>query len=107
MTFAYTVRCTFDDPAVAERWLQWLADEHLRDVCAAGAQSAQVIKLDDDDDGKVVCEARYQFAGRSAFEQYERDHAPRLREEGLRKFPLELGLRYERSTGSVVRGVGR
>lgn len=97
--FLYTVACTFSDPAVAERWLAWMRQGHLRDVCVAGASSGEV----------VVChghppryEARYAFPSRAAFQAYERDHAPRLRAEGLERFPLELGLTYERGTGEVV-----
>ncbi len=100
--FSYTVRCTFDDPAVAERWVQWLGEEHLRDVCDAGAVDAEIVQFDaGGGSSKVICEARYHFADRAAFEKYERDHAPRLREEGLQKFPLERGLHYERFTGDV------
>ncbi len=97
--FAYTVRCEFDDPAVAQKWLRWLESEHLADVCAAGALGAEVIRLD----GKpVCCEVRYRFASREAFAAYERDHAPRLRAEGLKRFPPELGLRYTRTTGECL-----
>lgn len=97
--FAYTVACTFTNPDVADRWLDWLREEHLADVCAAGALDARAVRVDGD---AIRCEARYHFADRAAFEAYERDHAPRLREEGLEKFPLDLGLTYERSTGEVV-----
>ncbi len=100
--FAYTVRCEFDDPAVAERWARWIADEHLAEVCAAGAAGGDLVRLDGN---PPCCEVRYRFASREAFEAYERDHAPRLRSEGLAKFPLELGLRYERSTGEIALSV--
>ncbi|MEM7582754.1 MAG: DUF4286 family protein [Acidobacteriota bacterium] len=96
---AYTVACTFTDPAVAERWAAWLEDGHLEDVCAAGATRAVAVKLDGD---TIRYEARYRFASRAAFEAYERDHAPRLRAEGLAKFPLELGLTYERAVGEII-----
>ncbi len=96
---AYTVACTFDSEDVAERWLDWLRAGHLADVMAAGATAAYGVRLDG---SPVVCEARYRFASRAAFEAYERDHAPRLREEGLERFPLSLGLRYARSVGEVV-----
>ena len=96
--FAYTVRCEFDDPAVAQRWLAWMEREHLADVCAAGALRAEVVKFDGQ---PTCCEARYLFASRAAFQAYERDHAPRLRAEGLKRFPPELGLRYSRTTGEV------
>lgn len=96
---AYTVACTFTDPDVAERWADWLRDGHLADVCAAGAIDALAVKIDGE---SLRYEARYRFASRVAFEDYERDHAPRLRAEGLTKFPLELGLSYERSVGEIV-----
>ena len=96
---AYTVACTFTDPEVAERWADWLRDGHLADVCVAGAIDAQAVKIDGE---AIRYEARYRFASRSAFEAYERDHAPQLRAEGLQKFPLELGLTYERTVGEIV-----
>jgi hypothetical protein len=100
--FAYTVTCTFDDAAVADEWIAWLRDEHLRDVCEAGALDAQVARMDGEQEGKAIVQVRYHFADRDAFARYERDHAPRLREEGLKRFPLEQGLAYTRSTGEIV-----
>jgi hypothetical protein len=100
--FAYTVSCTFDDPKVAEEWIAWLRDEHLAEVCAAGALDAEVVRRDGASEGKTRCEVRYHFASRDAFAQYEREHAPSLRAEGLKRFAPERGLRYERSTGEVV-----
>ena len=101
---AYTVACTFTDPDVAEAWAAWLRDGHLADVCAAGALGAEAVRIDGDE---IRIEARYRFASRAAFTAYERDHAPRLRAEGLEKFPLELGLSYERTVGEVVATHGR
>lgn len=100
----YTVACTFTDPEVATRWLAWLEDGHLADVCAAGAESAEAVRMDGDsaNGDTVTYEARYVFPSRAAFEAYERDHAPRLRAEGLEKFPLDLGLTYRRSVGEAV-----
>jgi hypothetical protein len=97
--FAYTVHCTFEDEATALEWIAWLEVEHVADVIAAGALGGQVVRLDGD---PVRCEVRYRFADRAAFEAYEREHAPRLREEGLGRFPLERGLRYTRTTGEIV-----
>jgi len=100
--FSYTVACTFDDPAVAAEWIAWLRDEHLKDVCDAGALDAEVIRCDVATDSKSRCEVRYHFESKAAFDAYVRDHAPRLREEGLKRFPPERGLGYERATGEVV-----
>ncbi|MEM7227782.1 MAG: DUF4286 family protein [Planctomycetota bacterium] len=96
---AYTVRCRFDDPMVGAEWIAWLVREHLADVIAGGAIDATVVQLDGD---PLTCEVRYHFPTRAAFDRYERDHAPALREEGLKQFPLERGLHYERSVGEVM-----
>lgn len=103
MKIAYTVRCRFTDAAVAEKWLDWLRDGHLQDVCDAGAESAYAVRMDLEPGSTdaAVCEARYTFPSRNAFEIYEADHAPRLREEGLTLFPLDLGLSYARSLGEI------
>lgn len=94
---AYTVRIHV--PAALEgEWRAWI-DGHVREVIAAGALAAEVVRLDGAD---PVFEARYRFAGRDTFAAYERDHAPRLRAEGLARFGPERGVRYERSLGEVV-----
>lgn len=97
--FAYTVRCELDDPAVAEAWIAWMRDEHLREVIEAGAREAMLVRLDGE---PIACEARYVFESREAFERYEREEAPRLRRKGLEAFPLSRGLRYTRTTGAIV-----
>lgn len=108
--FAYTVRCEFASEDVAREWIEWLRSEHLRDVCEAGARDAEVVAVDAADGANnpreaasaVAVEVRYHFEDRDAFAKYERDHAPRLRAEGLKRFPPERGLIYARSTGEVV-----
>ena len=97
--FLYTVACEFDSADVARAWVDWLEREHLEDVCRAGAISAELTRVDGDD---LRYEVRYCFGDRSQFDTYEREEAPRLRAEGLRLFPLELGLRYSRSTRELI-----
>ncbi len=94
--FAYTVRCTAATREVADAFRTWLVDGHLRDVCDAGASRAEVVALDDG----LTLESRYTFDSRAAFEAYERDHAARLRAEGLALFPS--GVAFTRTTGDVV-----
>ena len=97
--FAYTVICTFEKAEVADAWTDWLRGGHLADVRAAGAIAAELVRLEGI---PIRLEARYRFASRQAFEDYERDHAPRLRAEGLERFPLALGLSYERTIGEIL-----
>ena len=95
----YTIAVTFPDEETAGRWLKWMRDGHAAEVLAGGATAAEVVRRD----GPVIeYEARYSFPSREAFDQYEREHAPRLRAEGLRHFPTEYGIHYHRSTGVVV-----
>jgi hypothetical protein len=101
--FSYTVSCEFDHSALRQEWIAWLREEHVHDVLAAGALDAEVVELDPpENEGRFLCEVRYRFADRAAFEAYERDHAPRLRAEGLTRFPPERGMRYQRRTGEIV-----
>ncbi len=96
---AYTVYTTFTDPALADRWLQWLRGGHIAEVLAGGAINAEIIELDGPG---CSFEVRYHFPSREAFAAYERDYAPRLRAEGWQLFPVEKGVTYRRMSGAVV-----
>jgi hypothetical protein len=98
-TLVYTVAVTFEDPALAEEWLRWLREGHIADVLAGGATDAEVIRWDGPG---LSYEVRYHFPSRDAFERYEKDHAPRLRAEGLQRFPVERGVTYRRQVGLVA-----
>lgn len=97
---AYTVSCSIADEEKVTAWLGWLRGGHIREVLAGGAESAQIVRLDGGP--PVVCEVRYVFPGRVAYDAYIRDHAPRLREEGLKKFPPGAGFSYSRSVGEIA-----
>ncbi len=102
--FRYTVGCTFSPQAVHsgidEKWLSWLRQGHIQDVIDGGAQGGEVVAMDCDEGRQY--EVRYFFPDRAAFEKYQQLHAPQLRDEGLKKFPLELGLAYHRTTGQML-----
>lgn len=101
--YAYTVTVTFTGPQQAGLsldWLEWMRSSHLADVCAAGARQAILVQRDDTP--HPTFEARYLFESRGSFDRYLDLHAPRLRREGLEKFPVENGIQYARSTGTVL-----
>ena len=99
MTYRYTVRAFFEDEIVAEEWVRWLQDGHCREVLDGGARRAEILKIEDVGNG---FEVRYDFQDKASFEHYERTHAPRLREEGLTRFPTDRGITYERACGCVI-----
>ena len=80
------------------RAIAWLRDGHARELLDAGATSAEILRLEGEE---IRCEVHYRFPSRAAFETYEREHAPRLRAEGLERFPPALGLRYARRSGEL------
>jgi hypothetical protein len=94
----YEVSAIINDEETARRWTRWIVDEHIADVIAAGAQAGRLIQLDDTPRTYVV---QYEFASRGSLEQYLREHAPRLREEGARRFGATEVV-YTRRTGSVI-----
>jgi len=96
---AYTVTCEFDDANLAAEWEHWLREKHVADVIAAGALNGEVVRLE----GTAVrLECRYHFASREAFAKYQREHAPRLRADGLARVPTEGAVRFLRSLGDVI-----
>lgn len=97
MSFAYSVRAVFEDPAVAVEYSAWLRDGHLAEVIAGGATQAMLVQL-----GPLEFEARYLFPDAAAFAKYEQGAAPRLRMEGLSKFPASRGVKMSRSMGEVL-----
>ena len=98
--FVYTVTATFEDSGIADEWLAWLRGGHVAEVVrVSGALGAEIVRLDAPPNGYEV---RYLLPSRAAFEAYERDHAPRLRAKGLKRFSAETGVRYHRTTGEVI-----
>ena len=86
-SFHYTVVCEATSHEIADAYEAWLLDGHVEDVIEAGALEAEVLRRDDG----LTIESRYVFPSREAFAAYERDHAPRLRADGLARFPGRFG----------------
>ena len=102
-TFIYSVIATLPDDATLETYINWLIDGHVQAVIDGGAASAQVNRLEPNDRGERRVESRYAFPDRAAFETYERDTAPALREDGIQRFGSIEGVSFERATGHTIR----
>lgn len=94
----YTVTATMPDTSTTEEWLGWLRGGHIAELLTGGATAAEIIALDQP---ALTYEVRYRFPSREAFDHYEREVAPRLRAEGLQRFPPDKGISYRRSVGVV------
>ena len=118
----YTVRATCVSLQQRGRFLSWLSPNHIAGVLKGGATSARIIlPLPDDRSGQTpagqqagtaptapsdtapaIVETQYVFPSRKAFDDYIRDHAPALRADGLKHFPPESGITYERQTAEIA-----
>ncbi len=97
----YTVIATLPDEAAASEYLAWLTGGHAESVVAGGAASARVVRIEEPPD-PIQVEAQYVFASRADYDRYLRDHAPRLRAEGLALFGAPRGITFERRVGRVM-----
>ncbi len=95
---AYTVEVAFTDRELATEWVAWLRNGHIADVIAGGASRAELIEVE----GGLSFEVRYTFPSSEAFTKYEQAHAPRLRAEGLQRFPVDQGVTYQRTLGRLL-----
>jgi hypothetical protein len=107
----YTVRATCPSVQVRGRYLSWLVPDHLLAVQAAGAANARVVlpgvTIDISQalslaEGPAIVEVQYVFPSRKVFETYLRDHAPALRADGLKYFPPDSGITYERQVAEIA-----
>lgn len=95
MTFVYTVTAEVADEATAKAWAGWLRTLHFAEVLEAGALTAELVQW-----SPLLLEARYRFTSRAAFDEYEATHAPRLRADGVGRFPS--GVKLTRRFGDVA-----
>jgi hypothetical protein len=105
----YTVRVSCNDLQQRGRFLSWLVPSHVEAVKAAGAKAVRVNLYEADPvaspgspASRPAVENEYVFPSRKAFEVYLRDHAPALRADGLKHFPPESGVTFERKLGEVA-----
>jgi hypothetical protein len=99
---SYDVTCRVPGESKALEWLTWLKDEHVKEVIKCGARKADIIRFDDDGKPGVLFQIRYFFDTRESLETYLEEHAPRLRDDGIKRFPPEQGFLYERHTGELL-----
>lgn len=109
----YTVRATCPNTQIRSRFLSWLSPNHIMEVMKGGATGARIIlpdRINDPVRGEpvesaerpAVVETQYVFPSRKAFDTYVRDHAPALRADGLKHFPPESGVTYERQVAEIA-----
>ncbi len=108
----YTVRATCRNIQQRGRYLSWLSPNHIMEVMKGGAIGARIVLPDRANDTAprspepveraAVVETQYTFPSRKAFDDYVRLHAPALRADGLKHFPPDSGITYERQIAEIA-----
>lgn len=96
---AYTVLAMFTSKEEQDRYITWLQAGHIDEVIAGGAETAAVVRMDAGLGEINRVEVRYMFRTRDAYDKYIDHVAPGLRAVGLKEFPPESGVRFDRSVG--------
>lgn len=99
----YTVRASCRDVQQRGRYLSWLSPNHVVELMKAGATAVRIVLPDRANDiAPAVVETQYTFPSRKAFDDYVRLHAPALRADGLKHFPPDSGITYERQVAEIA-----
>ena len=99
----YTVRAICPTVQLRGRYLAWLSPNHIMELMKGGATGARIILPDRANDAApAICETQYTFPSRKAFDDYVRLHALALRADGLKHFPPESGITYERQVAEIA-----
>ncbi|MEC9374687.1 MAG: DUF4286 family protein [Planctomycetota bacterium] len=94
----YMVTATIPDEKTARDYIAWLEDGHVDQVVDGGAHSGMIVRLEGE---PIRVETHYVFATRQRFDDYVKKHAPALRADGLKRFPPESGITFERRIGEI------
>lgn len=71
---------------IADAYLAWLREHVAAMLALPGFEGAELHALDDAPAGEIGWCVRYRLADRAALDAYLRDHAPRMRAEGIDRF---------------------
>ena len=94
----YEVNAAIVDPKITDAWVNWILSEHIADVVAAGALRGRLVRVEG---GGLEFSVQYEFADRPTFDTYVARHAPRLRDEGIKRFP-PAQVTYSRRIGEFL-----
>jgi hypothetical protein len=99
----YTVRAACKDVQQRGRYLSWLSPNHVVELMKAGATAVRIVLPDRaNETAPAIVETQYTFPSRKAFDEYIRLHAPALRADGLKHFPPDSGITYERQVAEIA-----
>lgn len=85
--YIYNVTSNIDE-SIHDDWLKWMREDHIPQMLATGKFStAKMCKvLVEEEMGGLTYSVQYTTTSKEVLEQYYKEDAPRLRQEGLKLF---------------------
>ena len=75
------------DHDVHKEWLHWMREKHIPDVMATGYfLENKICKVLVEEEQGITYSIQYTAANMPDYEEYKREHAPRLQKEHVNKF---------------------
>ena len=95
--FRYEVTAVSRDPKVINLFNEWMIAEHGQDVLSCkGCLEFRLIAIDEH-----TSRSEYLFTSEEAFQDYEVNDAPRLRQRGIEYFS-GLDIQFSRASSSLI-----
>ena len=82
----YNVTINIDD-SVHDQWLTWMMEEHIPQMMELGLfWKAKLVKVLVVEENGSTYSIQYFTENKEKLEEYYKNHAPKMREEGMRRF---------------------
>jgi hypothetical protein len=81
------------DAEVHDEWLKWMLEKHIPEVLATGlfVESRMSRMLIEEEGGGITYSIQYTLESMEKMDEYEEKHAPRLREDVLKRYEGKFG----------------
>lgn len=93
----YIVTAEIPNKDVAEEYVHWMHNDHIKKIMDRGAGKCQLIRIDSE---KILVEAHYSFCNRKSYNNHEKELS-QLSEESFNLFNPK-GIKFTRKVGEII-----
>jgi hypothetical protein len=75
------------DPQIEQEWLAWMRATHIPEVLQSGCfLESKISRIHGEEEGGVTYSILYTSPSQDKYDEYQRDHAPRLQKDHTEKY---------------------
>ena len=75
------------DPQIEQEWLAWMRATHIPEVLQSGCfLESKISRIHGEEEGGVTYSIMYTSPTQEKYDEYQRDHAPRLQKDHTEKY---------------------